>query len=220
MQESATGIIDLPDDDVLLEEAMIKFMYEFELREFSKDEPDALLFLANLFALADKYDISSLKKIIAKTFVDMAIELHFADYEVQFSSAIELIYTTTPSSVRELRDAAVGLAQTHLYILLKSEEFEDVMDRTGEFGKDLTKRIHAEPWRGFRIAGMVKFVCEEDDHACGLNWMMDIYKDGDGWWYEQCASSPLIESFKCPRCHSQPHTLKYWDSRPEFADNT
>lgn len=196
-QESETGVIDLPDDDLALVEAMINFMYTFRYGSTDPNEHQPLLFDANVFALADKYDVSGLRQAAVTAF---KVKLGTGSID-EFVEAVPAIYTNTPPSVMELRTAAVNFAKMQLKALAKTDAFIGMMERVGAFGKDLVKSMASEMERGPNQTGNIEFTCNTE--FCKLRTMVNIYNVG----YESQNSIRWINSGRrlyiyCPQCRN------------------
>jgi hypothetical protein len=180
-------------------EAMIGFMYTVDYRDVPKDDPDALLFHVKLFALADKYDVWRLRQVTTSKFTKAVPGTSYS----LLPSAIEAAFTTTPSNVGGLREATVSAAHTYLTLLKGEKEFQDMMDRNGEFGRALMLKVMTELERIPNTAGMTCFVCKRGN--CGLKFMMNTYsKMYDGRYYTRGATNPESHSgfvwSHCPAC--------------------
>jgi hypothetical protein len=184
---------------------MIDFMYTFRYRDFDKGDQGALLFHIKLFALADKYDICRLRNMTVSRFKEIAGCRLYSELIV----AIEAVYTTTPSSVRGLREAAIETADYHLKSLLENQSFQDFMDKNGEFGKDLTKKIHSETYARPESLGLIHFQCSD----CELSFLMNVY-DVEQYDLDN-AKSPLVHKngwlkCVCPRCGCHARSDSYF----------
>jgi hypothetical protein len=172
---------------------MIKFMYKFCSRKFANDDRNAMLFNTKLFALVDKYHMPSLKQLTTTRFV----EASGVAQKDQLVAAIETTYTTTPSSIRGLREAAAEIAITHWSDLVEEKLFQDMMDRNSHFGRDLTTRAmsgNAKAWNGH---GMVYFECA----FCDLKVMLDMYKQGGAYpTMFRVSRATGILCIDCPVC--------------------
>ena len=135
-QEGIRREIKLEEDEPALVELMLRFLYtgsyESTLVGLTPAEVDA-----HLYALADKYDISRLKKA-AQTEFDKAI----ADSTLLVCfvpKLLELVYTTTPPSDRGLRDSVTKLLIHHRTELRALDDFVDLVKNKlgGDFALDV-----------------------------------------------------------------------------------
>ncbi|OJD32335.1 btb poz domain protein [Diplodia corticola] len=134
-KESTRGVIELNNDDPSAVKAMLEFLYTFDYTDPNgADYSKILLFDAEMYALGEIYAISSLKKLAKKRFQDMferPLDGHI------IAPAIRAIYDTTPETDRGLRDVVVASCKPRIRSLLKDDDFNEMMDNVGPFGKDL-----------------------------------------------------------------------------------
>ncbi|QDS73120.1 hypothetical protein FKW77_001104 [Venturia effusa] len=167
--ESNTGIMTLPDDNEILVEAMISFMYTFTYPGIPIDDPETLQFHVNLFTLADKYDVPRLRQLAVTRFTDALEDAPPA----LLIETIEAAFTTPPSGVQELRQAVINVVHHHLGWLVDEPSFQDVMDRNGELGRILLMKSRNRVYDEADEPGMVQFACSQGD--CGLKFEMSAY---------------------------------------------
>ncbi|KAE9992671.1 hypothetical protein EG327_008272 [Venturia inaequalis] len=193
-KESETGVIDLPDDDLALVEAMINFMYTFRYGSTDPNEHQPLLFDANVFALADKYDVSGFRQAAV-----MAFKVKLGTDSIdEFVEAVPAIYTNTPPSVMELRTTAVNFAKMQLKVLAKTDAFMVMMDSVGAFGKDLVRSIACEMERGPNQTGNIQFTCNTE--FCKLRTMVNLYNVGYAWQRFISWTDNKRQYIRCPQC--------------------
>ncbi|KAE9965065.1 hypothetical protein EG328_009982 [Venturia inaequalis] len=137
-KESITGVIDLPDDEPATVEAMINFLYKFEITT-PTNTAEAMPLLTSLFTLADKYDVVPLKHIIRQKFEKLCMTKE----TTHIIAAVKAVYSTEGTT--ELRCVVVEWAHKYLKAFLNDPGFEETMDEFGEFGKDIAKLHSAEP---------------------------------------------------------------------------
>lgn len=130
------------------------------------DWANPLRFHFNLFTLPDKYDIPHLRQVAAARFTEFASHAHHF-----LTDVIESVFTTTPSSVQELRQAVVNIAHLQLEQLVKEASFQEVMDRNGEFGRELMMKLRWDAYKGPDEPGMVQFGCR----VCDFKFLMSFY---------------------------------------------
>lgn len=130
---------------------MLRHLYGFDYGEDidNIDEADLpkMVFDAQVYATADKYDIPSLKSLAIANFEKRAKTQETA---TDFSLSIKVIYESTLPTDRGLRDIAVRLAIENLKARFeKNEAFQKTMSEVAEFGKDLvwelSRRLEAQP---------------------------------------------------------------------------
>ncbi|KAF4452563.1 Protein roadkill [Fusarium austroafricanum] len=135
-QESTERAIDIADFDPTVVEAMLRFMYQFEYTNGSG--VSEMVFDAQVYQIADKYGVSALKEFAKLKFGD-AIE---AGWKMDdFPVAINVVYTTTPSDDRGLRDLTVETSHKNLDILTRRDCFCQILRETPDFAADLVPFI-------------------------------------------------------------------------------
>ncbi|KAL9566570.1 hypothetical protein ACKAV7_009485 [Fusarium commune] len=92
-KESSEGNIDIKDFEPNVVDAMLRFVYSFEYNNAEGTPP--IVFDAHMYQIADKYDIAALKT------------------ESKNNSA-NLVYVSTPSEDRGLRDIVVETASENI----------------------------------------------------------------------------------------------------------
>jgi hypothetical protein len=130
---------------------IVSFLYN---ANYDDDLPDGadispLQLHAQMFSLADQYDISNLDTLAAEKYLSKCT-LSWAPLE--FLTSIPNIYTTTPSSVRRLRDIACMIIRKHLPKMLGNEDvadmYETILTEVPEFTKDLLGSYISNPLYG------------------------------------------------------------------------
>jgi len=104
------------------------------------DAPSNLLNNVEVYALADKYDITNLKKLAASK-VRHCVECR--PTTAALSAAVQLAYTSTPSHDRGLRDILVDSCSLRIdnESLEESAEFHQCME-VGTFAADLFWKLY------------------------------------------------------------------------------
>jgi hypothetical protein len=112
-------------------------MYGFNYDSSGSDQGcnSPMLFNIKVYQIGDKYDIPKLKEQSREKF-SIAME---ACWEDDFPIAIASAYSTTTSADRGLRDLLVSTSLKHIDILLKNEDFKQVLRDTLGFGADLVQ---------------------------------------------------------------------------------
>ncbi|KAM0354802.1 hypothetical protein ACHAPU_000626 [Fusarium lateritium] len=131
-RESLRKVIKITDFDTSVVRAMVQFMYHFEYT----NEPDesTMVFDAQVYQIADKYDISALKDY-AKVKFETKIKTGWSTDD--FPSTIETVYTTTPPEDRGLRDLLLEIAVANLEELTTRDGFCQALRTTMDFAADL-----------------------------------------------------------------------------------
>lgn len=149
LQEARTGIISLSEDDPQAVQMMIHYFYHLDYphvfpdsEDLSEESPklsplvagslipvsDAnigsnLIIHARVFALAEKYYIDGLMAL-ALTYFETEVIFHW-DTD-NFLQAAVVVYTSTPDTVRGMRDVVVETFDSHRSLLFSSEVREIV----------------------------------------------------------------------------------------------
>lgn len=111
-KEGLTGIIDLPDDDPVFVEALLKHCYLTPYTQISTEligSIEPIMFHISVYAIAEKYGITDLKKAACDSFKLLPYD---EEKQVQFIKAVRHVYETTP-------DADCGLRQTVAVVVLR-----------------------------------------------------------------------------------------------------
>jgi hypothetical protein len=115
IQERMTKKIVL-EENPLLVQALLKFSYLSTYEIPSPDDPDSedslspFQFHAEMYQLADKYDITDLASLAKKNYNALLTQSWDAS---SFLDSLVCVYTTTPDSDRGLRDVAAYHAKLH-----------------------------------------------------------------------------------------------------------
>ncbi|RYP48289.1 hypothetical protein DL768_005799 [Monosporascus sp. mg162] len=137
-KESDSGKIDLEEVDVNVVEAMLHFMYHFDYNNIHG--ASTMIFNAQVYSLADKYIIPTLKAQAKEKF-KTAISTGWAMDD--FPLAIAEVYNSTPESDRDLRDLTVEIARTNINPLRENELFRDALRDIPAFAAEMVISISA-----------------------------------------------------------------------------
>lgn len=131
-KESLEGKIDIKDFDASVVEGMLRFMYSFDYA--STCGTSSMVFDAQMYQIADKYQIPSLKAHSMSRFgAAIATGWDMDD----FSVAVSVVYNSTPSDDRSLRDLAVETSCANIEKLLQHDDFCKLLRETPDFSADL-----------------------------------------------------------------------------------
>lgn len=159
-KESTEKVVVLEDQQPIMIARMLQYLYDdkydvsnmasalFEIFDNAgpPDYLDNAVFVqdlefevhANVYALADRFDIPSLKAESANKFVS---ELRSPTFSItNLVSAIGRVYTTTPESDLGLRKWVVYRAQQVEYDLARNHEFEQVLKDYPDFAWDFATK--------------------------------------------------------------------------------
>ncbi|KAI8664495.1 BTB domain-containing protein [Fusarium keratoplasticum] len=137
-KESSEQVINIQDFDVGVVEAMLHFMYNFDYTNVNGTS--SMVFEAQIYQIADKYDIDSLKEHATKRF-GAALDIGWPMDD--FPLAITVAYTTSPLEDRGLRDLIIETSSQHIDDLLGKGYFCEVLRTTNDFAADLVPFLRA-----------------------------------------------------------------------------
>ncbi|KAK6703198.1 hypothetical protein SNK04_013086 [Fusarium graminearum] len=131
-KESIERKIEIKDFDPIIVAAMLCFVYTFDYDEPSDDK--SMLFHAEVYKVADMYDIPALKECSKKKFASAMN----ADWNTDdFPYAISEVYKNTPLEDGGLRDLAVAITREHIKTLIGRDDFSRLLRKTADFSADL-----------------------------------------------------------------------------------
>lgn len=142
-QVASSNEVDLGDDeDAEAIRAMIRHIYDLPydnmLEENTVDDSAAystnedLLFHINVYAVADKYDVPSLRPIVVKKFEDL-MEITWESDD--FTTSIQKLTGSSMGHVADpsLQAAAAAFCAKHLHKLAKQNDFVEMIQEEGPF---------------------------------------------------------------------------------------
>lgn len=132
IQESIERKIEIKDFDPIIVAAMLCFVYTFDYDEPSDDK--SMLFHAEVYKVANMYDIPALKECSKKKFASAMN----ADWNTDdFPYAISEVYKNTPLEDGGLRDLTVAITREHIKTLIGRDDFSRLLRKTADFSADL-----------------------------------------------------------------------------------
>ncbi|KAM0492350.1 hypothetical protein ACHAP8_010037 [Fusarium lateritium] len=131
-KETSERKIEINDFDYNVVEAMLSFMYSFDYTCAVDQYP--MVFDAEVYQIADKYDIPALKACSKENFASAITSGWDTD---DFPIAVSFIYESTPLEDRGLRDLAVEVTRKNINKLLDREDFQALLRKTPDFSADL-----------------------------------------------------------------------------------
>ncbi|KAI9166341.1 BTB and MATH domain-containing protein [Paramyrothecium foliicola] len=131
-QESSERKIPIVDFQPGVVEAMLQFMYKFEYS--NSYDISTMVFDAQVYQIADKYDIPALKAYAKDRFHTAIITGWNMD---EFGLAISTAYNSTLPQDRGLRDPCVEISHRNIEQLLGRDTFREVLRNTADFAADL-----------------------------------------------------------------------------------
>ncbi|KAF5548959.1 n-carbamoyl-l-amino acid hydrolase [Fusarium mexicanum] len=131
-KEGSEGIIRIDDFDPDVVDAMLRFMYSLE---YSNDhDTSRMIFDVRLYQIADKYDIAELKDEVKEQF-QRAVGSGWNTSH--FPIAANLVYMTTPSQDRGLRDIVFEAVSKNIKTLVGLDSFDELLRTTPDLAADL-----------------------------------------------------------------------------------
>ena len=151
-QESSTNTIDLTADGISLVSRMIHCFYYGTYPDFNEEDDghtwrSAHQLHAAMYALGDKYDVTSLKNRARANFNRPASKVYIWDLQ-GFIDSIPLVYSSTPDSDRGLRDITVSKIKENPSQYLHEDvkaSYRKVLFEVPEFSWDLHQYWMATP---------------------------------------------------------------------------
>lgn len=166
-KEGITRTITLRDDDPRMVTKMLRYIYTHDYEDDHSYESPFITH-AYVYAMGDKYEIETLKELAKARFEaylfqnSKSLATNIADFLV----AIQMIYTTTLSPDRGLRDPVIAIIREQKYALREIEEFMDLFRSDlagGEFAVDVL-----DAWTQLRESPRHKFMCNHS--ICDARW--------------------------------------------------
>ncbi|RBA11040.1 hypothetical protein FPRO05_14270 [Fusarium proliferatum] len=139
-KERSERQIDIKDFDASVVEAMLRFMYSFDYSNIYGTS--TMVFDAQMYQIADKYDIPALKAQSKNKF-NVAVTTGWSMDD--FPLAITVVYESTPPEDRGLRDLAVQTARKNINKLLGHDCFCELIRKTPDFAADLIPFLCVKP---------------------------------------------------------------------------
>ncbi|KAF4974088.1 hypothetical protein FZEAL_8961 [Fusarium zealandicum] len=158
-KESSERKIEIQDFDSSIVEAMIHFMYSFNYDNIYGTS--TMVFNAQVYQIADKYDISALKPHSKDKF-GAAITTGWSMDD--FPTAIAVVYESTPSGDRGLRDLAVETSHKNIDDLVTDDGFCELLRKTPDFAADLIPFLCGNTGKKSTVAKRTQFSHQAHDH--------------------------------------------------------
>ncbi|MCJ1435433.1 hypothetical protein MMC27_004806 [Xylographa pallens] len=146
-QEGRTGEITLAEDDAEVVDRVIDYLYRLDYDDKPKtanveSSDGPLVMNANVYAIAHKYEIRSLKKVARRKTME-ALETN--PNHKSFSSAVDIVWTTTPLHDRGLRDLFLPVIVENQKTLREKDDFKDSVRANGDLAVDVLEYTWAPP---------------------------------------------------------------------------
>jgi len=132
-QESVEGVIKLDHDDPFVLQAMLHWMYKSTYDDDNGNNPSrcsAIVFNVQVYAIANKYNVSELKDLALASFTAQAGD-HWD--EAEFTQALRLTHDDDkfPQHDTAMAEAARAQLRVHAGDLMESEKFMSMIDQVG-----------------------------------------------------------------------------------------
>jgi hypothetical protein len=122
-QENGAIKIDLPDDEPWALEVLIRFLYHFNLESaVGRTIPRIPTFFISLYAIADKYDVASLRELIV---AQLKVLCDPAKRPYEFVTAMRVTNVCTADNT--LWDVLLPKAKSNIGLLLANETFRELV---------------------------------------------------------------------------------------------
>jgi len=115
---------------------MVHFMYHPDYDVPS--EQSAMVFYATVYQIADKYEVQFLKQHACTQFSTAVVKVEGWDKD-EFASVIDLVWSTTPTNDRGLRDVVATASHKNLAALMDKESFIDELTANGPFAVEVIR---------------------------------------------------------------------------------
>ncbi|KAF4499120.1 ARM REPEAT PROTEIN INTERACTING WITH ABF2 [Fusarium agapanthi] len=143
-KESEDKTIESKDFDINIVEAMLRFVYFFDYDVPLNTRP--MIFHAKVYQISDKYGIKPLKKKAINKFERFVNEVEVAaGFASNLADTITIVYNTTSSGDRGLRDILVQSSCKHFETLISERSFKEGLKINGDFSADLLSSLN-ENW--------------------------------------------------------------------------
>lgn len=148
-QEAAEGQINLTEDGPARVKAMIQYLYclEYDIPESENTEDkEGLVFHAEMYSIADKYNIRGLKSLAQDLFQKSTKKTVVIK---EFATAIRTVFETTVDEDRGLRDIVVEIMTKNMD-LLDEPEIKEAVKETSSLAFELlmkNRQVEKGPWR-------------------------------------------------------------------------
>ncbi|KAK7564976.1 hypothetical protein IWX49DRAFT_291936 [Phyllosticta citricarpa] len=134
-QEAQTNRVPLEHDEPFAVKALIEYLYRFEYTDVGAPVNELLLFHVHIYAIGETYGVQGLKKLACDRFQAVVEDKTFEKLDLPM--AIKVIYTTTVSTDRGLRDKAIEIVRADLNVITELKGFPEMMAECAQFSKDL-----------------------------------------------------------------------------------
>ena len=138
------------DDEPSIVGKMMSFLYtldyddhrstKFVVKHTKAYDPASLLVNANVYIIADKYEIEALKKLACLKYEEVLSDTWNTSY---FSESASHVFENTVETDRILRDVIVQVASDHVKALLDRGEFVEMLKRHGDISAEIMRKVVA-----------------------------------------------------------------------------
>jgi hypothetical protein len=148
-KEEGPGVIDQPEDDFEVVEKMLSFPYTSDYDKPATPVPSTttptmkptsqgLQLHANVYIVAEKYDVSALKIIAANKYKER-LKNDWSVISSSFIATLKLIYNGLPKNDDILKPIALEYAAQNAPSLAESAEYEKLCKKRGDIALDVFK---------------------------------------------------------------------------------
>ncbi|DAA76419.1 TPA_exp: Uncharacterized protein A8136_0733 [Trichophyton benhamiae CBS 112371] len=135
-KETLEGVVELKDDDPQAIKAMLSFMYKFDYTNPAASAA-SFIFDAQVFAVAEKYDVEGLKFCVKDKFHASILSDWKDDDYPDVIRGVYDIPTTDPA----LRDTLVQVTCANINNLIQKDEFKSALNDVPGFAVQLITRL-------------------------------------------------------------------------------
>lgn len=144
---------------------MVNFVYRFDYDEKTYTE-GALLANAKMHEVADFYVMPHLKALAATKF--LLAMTNPANWKVKDFLAAVTVFYAAPNADRTVREAVISAIADNHRVLVSDPEFEGLLSRTPELGKDLA--LATLPSYGKLHTGTARQITQYRCLVCQMLW--------------------------------------------------
>jgi hypothetical protein len=123
LQESGAAQINLPNDEPTVLNVLFQYLYAYELDNNQRPPTSGLwTFLVHVYGIVDKYDVPSLRQLVADRLEDLCDPEEHVD---EFVAVLRVIDSCTAGST--LWDIMLPKVKAKLSLLSKDESFQELV---------------------------------------------------------------------------------------------